>query len=289
MFESIRSDEENVLILDSGGVFPTKGFKMKLKAEVSLKAMNYMGYAAMNLGGSEFYQGTDFLEKATSDIGFPLITSNLVYEDSRLPFGETYVIKDVGGVRVGILGVMPSNAFEKIANPRYVENLKIIPPETALKNLLPEVKEKADFIILLSQCGFETTTLLVNNVHGIGLAISSQSQGSKLPCKNVKTPVMRVALRGESLGFIKLTIDDTGQIIRSQGKMIKLNESVAADVQITKMIDVAHLEKAREKKRIRAVRQRRELEQKAKELLKLTPQEYIEILHKKQSEAGGKR
>ena len=190
---------------------------------------------------------------------------------------------------MAILGIMPSNAFENVLNPRSLENLMIIPPEKALKSLLPEVRKKADFIILLSQYRFEATTMLINAVDGIDLAISRQSQRSKHPSKNAKTPVMQIRLRGESLGSLELTIDDTGQIIRSQGKMIKLDKSVASNVRIVKMIDDAYLKNAKEVKIMRAKKERRALDKEARELWKLTPQEYIETLNKEQSQAGGKR
>lgn len=278
-----------MLLIDCGQVLPARGFDLKMRADLSLKAMNQMAYAAMNLGATDFHLGADFLKKVTSSIAFPFVTSNLVYKDSRLPFGKKYVIKNVREVKVGILGVMPLGAFEKVLNAGSVENIEIIPPRKALKSLLPEVRKKADLVILLSQCGFEATTLLVNNTEGIDLAISGGMRKPELTSKNIKTLVMQAAFRGTSLGFLKLTIDDTGQIIRSQREMIQMDESVAPDDQIVKMIDDAYHEKTRQRKRMTAERKRRALEQEAKELWKLTPQEYIEMLRKKESKAGGKR
>ena len=179
MVESIRSHKDHVLLLDAGRVFPRYGSARKLRAELSLKTMNEMGYDALNLGGREFFFGIDFLKSLSSAVSFPFISSNLLHEKDQLPWIKDYIIKNVGGLRVAILGIMPSNAFENVLNPRSLENLMIIPPEKALKSLLPEVRKKADFIILLSQYRFEATTMLINAVDGIDLAISRQSQRSK--------------------------------------------------------------------------------------------------------------
>ena len=296
MIESIRSSEDHVLLLDSGGVFADRGQRLKLKPDVILKAMDLMGYDALNIGSYEFSFGLDFFKRVSSGISFPFISSNLVYDKSRFPWLKDHIIKNVGGLRVAILGVMPVEAFENILDPESLKNLKIIPPETALKNLLPEVRKKADFVILLSQSGFKVTTSLVDKLNGVDLAIS---YGRKKCCldKGGRTQVVLTGSRGQSLGFLQVTMSktgsETGRIIQTQGKIIQLDESVAADEQIAKMVDDAFYEKAREK-RIRANRKLRKIEQEINKqeinkLMKMPPDEYIETLHKKQAEGGDKR
>lgn len=280
MVESIRGSEDHVLLLDCGGVFADSGKNLKLKADISLKAMNLMDYDAMNLGSPEFSLGIDFLKNVRSAVSFPFISSNLVYDKIKLPWIKDYIIKNVGGLRVAILGVMPSDAFENVSNPRYVEDLKIIPQETALKNLLPEVRKKADFVILLSQLGFEATTSLVNKLNGIDLAISYGRKRMGHPDKG-GTLVVHTGSRGKSLGFLQITMGESGEIIEHQWKTIKLDESVVENKRIAKLINDDFYEKARKLKK--------ELEQERSELLKLSPREYIEMLRKKQTEAGGKR
>lgn len=277
-----------MLLLDCGGVFADRGKNLKLKADISLKAMNLMDYDAMNLGSPEFSLGIDFLKNVRSAVSFPFISSNLVYDKIKLPWIKDHIIKNVGGLRVAILGVISPDALEKALNPQYVEDLKIISPETALKNLLPEVRKKADFVILLSQLGFEATTSLVNKLKGIDLAIS---YGRKRMGHLDKggTLVVHTGSRGKSLGFLQITVSENGEIIERQWKTIKLDESVVENKQIAKLINDDFPDKSREGKRGRYEKKRQESERERKKLLKLSPHEYIEMLRKKQSEAGGKR
>ena len=276
MIESIRNSEDHVLLLDSGGVFADRGQRLKLKADVILKAMDLMGYDALNLGSREFFFGLDFLKSVSSGISFPLISSNLVYDKSRFPWIKDHIIKNVGGLRVAILGVMPVEAFENIPDPESLKNLKIIPPETALKNLLPEVRKKADFVILLSQSGFKVTSSLVDKLNGVDLAISYGRKRIGRPDKG-GTLVVHTGSQGKSLGFLQITIGENGEIIEHQWKTIKLDESVADDEQIAKLVKDNFPKKATRK-------ERKELEQEMNKLLKLSPHEYIEMLNKKQAE-----
>lgn len=279
MIESIRSSEDHVLLLDSGGVFADRGQRLKLKADVILKAMDLMGYDALNLGNREFSFELDFFKSVSSAISFPFISSNLVYDKSWFPWIKDHIIKNVGGLRVAILGVMPVEAFENIPDPESLKNLKIIPPETALKNLLPEVRKKADFVILLSQSGFEVTTSLVDKLNGVDLAISYGSKRIGHLVDKGGTIVVHTGSQGKSLGFLQITMSENGEIIEHQWKTIKLDEWVADDERIAKLVKDNFPKKAT----------RKELEQEMNKLLKLSPHEYIEMLNKKQAEEGDKR
>ena len=278
-----------MLLLDCGGFFADRGRDLKFKTNLTLKTMDLMGYDALNLGSREFSFRIDFLKSASTDSSFYFISSNLVYEKSQLPQIKEYVIRDVGGTKVAILGVMPSHAFKKIANPQYVHTLKIIPPETALKDLLPEVKEKADFIILLSQCGLEATTSLVNNLNGIDLAISCAKGKPSRPANNGTTTVVQTGSQGRHLGFLQVTISDTGEILLGQGQLMELDESVHADKAITKIIKDAFPEKSREKKRLATEKRRRNLHKELMEGLESTPMEYFEQQKRKIQNEGEKK
>ena len=81
MIESIRKDKQSVLLLDCGAVFDNQ----QDTAELHLKAMELMGYDALNLGSPELNFGKEFLERTHSQVSFPYIASNLLYGGSRLP------------------------------------------------------------------------------------------------------------------------------------------------------------------------------------------------------------
>ena len=277
----------------------------RMIADLGLQAMDQMGYAAMNLGVIDFSLGIDFLKKVTSQTTIPLVTSNLVYKESGLPFGKKYVIASTGDVKVGILGIMPADTFENLPTVLTRDALEIIAPEKTLKDLIPQVKNEADIIVLLSQCGLKATNLLIDNLDGIDLAIigdvkKGELAGKKGPCgggsdgeeplrADKKALIMLVGRQGESLGSVLFTIDAAGQVIQRQGKMIPVDKSVAPDVQIAGITGDDIYKKIMQEKKMRQEKRRMKIAREIKELRKLTPEEYIQWQLEKESRAGGKK
>ena len=130
-----------------------------------------MGYSAVNLGKNDFRFGSSFLKQIINDIKLPLITSNIVYKKTKKPFGQKYYILKAGKMNIGVVGIISQNGFDNLPNPKTVADLEILSPEKELKSLLPELKKKTDFVILLSQSSYNATDRLIKSVGSIDLAI----------------------------------------------------------------------------------------------------------------------
>jgi 2',3'-cyclic-nucleotide 2'-phosphodiesterase (5'-nucleotidase family) len=284
MVQSIRSSDDHVLLLDCGGALRDGGKNAQMESELTLEAMHLMGYDAVNLGSRDFAFGTDLLKHAYSALSLPFISSNLANHEGSLHWAKNHIIKDVGGIRVAILGVMPSHALEKVPNPGYVENLKIIPPETAVNDLIARLRREADFIILLSQLGFNATSLLVNTVSGIDLAISSGGSTQGHLGKDGTIPVVQTGSRGDQLGHLQVTLRETGELSIGRGQLIALDESVPADDRMTKIISDTVSEKFLEERRLELEKRRQQMHQELMEGLKLTPEEFFEQERKRQAQ-----
>ncbi len=158
------------------------------------------------------------------------------------------------------------------------EEIEMIPPEDALKAILPEVRNSANIVVLLSQYPLENTRTIVKSIPGIDLAISSPAKKwVAADEKEEQIPVMQTQYGCKSLGYVKFRLDDTGKILDHKKKNITLNDLVLSDEQIVQITsnDINQKIKQEETKK---------MEEEAKTLLKLTPAEYYEKLIKEQSE-----
>ena len=281
MIESIRKDEPSVLLLDGGGIFG----RQSDAAELSLKAMAIMGYDALNLGGPEFNFGKEFLEHARSHVSFPYIASNLLYGGIRLPWTREYIIKEAGGIKIAILGVLDPDGLAQLPNQEQAKGLEVIPPEAALNRLLPEVRGKADLVILLSAFGAQQTLALVKAVKGIDVAIASGNDDQFLGQMPENTILLHTGYIGQEMGLLKITLDEKRTPHVTEKRLLRLGNSVPDNEEVAKLM--GPFREAREKAAADLVikQQAKDQEKNRRELmegLKLSPQEFMESLQKEQ-------
>jgi 5'-nucleotidase / UDP-sugar diphosphatase len=278
MIEYLRETEPPVLLLDCGAVFTSH----KDTAGLMLKAMALMGYDALNLGSPEFYFGNTFLEQTRSRVPFPYIASNLRSHGSRLSWAQEYLIKEVGGIKIAILGVIDPSGLEQLPDEEQVKDLEVIPPETALNKLLPDVREKADVVILLSRSDVQATTALVQAVKGIDVAISSGDDEVHYAKEPEGTVLLQTGSLGKTLGFAKIVVD--GKRVRAiDRRHIPLFKTVPDDEGIARLVK-QHVEQHRKTQAAEAEQREADRRKKLMEGLQLTPEEFMERFRKEQSE-----
>ena len=294
MIESIRKSGQAVLLLDCGAVFDSQ----QDRAESILNAMALMGYDALNLGSPEIFFGKEFLEHTRSHVPFPFIASNLLSNGGGLPWAREYVIKEVGGIRVAILGVFdPDDLMQLPSRSRdRLKELEAISPETALSRLIPEVKEKADLVILLSLLSAKKTHALVRAVKGIDVAISAGSDDNiyfaKVPAgTSGGTVLLQAEPLGRTLGLVKMVLDEKRSISVGEKRRIPLDSSVPNNGEIARLVEkykTGQEEKVQQAQKEQAEKAR-QTEKELMEGLKLTPYEFIERYEREQTEKGEPR
>lgn len=105
-FDADRAANPNTITLAAGDSFgaspPLSGF---FDEEPAVLAMNAMGFDADTLGNHNFDRGLDHLQAMIDLAEFPYLSSNLKNVDDNLDGVARYTVIEVGGVKVGIIGV----------------------------------------------------------------------------------------------------------------------------------------------------------------------------------------
>ncbi len=153
-----RAADPDLLLLDAGDTIQGTPliyyYNTQKPDEVSPMAavMNALKYDAMTIGNHEYNYGQGVLDKFISEAQFPVLSANVRNTDGSDKY-LPYVIKEVKGVKVGILGLTTVGIpvwekSENIAGLRFDEAV-----ETA-KTYIPQMKaEGATVIIALSHSG----------------------------------------------------------------------------------------------------------------------------------------
>ncbi len=154
LIDSIRVAEPHVLLVDAGDAVQGKPYFNIFGGEVEFETMNAMGYDVRTLGNHEFDAGMENLARLIGESPSCFISSN--YDLSQTPLNglvKSYVIKEVGGIRVGFLalninpvGLIPAALCEGLV---YHD-----PIETA-NHMAALLREKgADLVVAISHLGY---------------------------------------------------------------------------------------------------------------------------------------
>lgn len=159
--EEVRAKNPNTLLLDNGDTIQGTilsddlyNFNLDLKHPV-IDVMNFMKYDAMTLGNHEFNFGLEMVKKIEEEAKFPMLAANATYAKDGSYLVEPYIIKELAGVKVGILGITNPN-IPRWDGPK-VGDLKFATPLETAKKYIPEIKAKgADIIIISTHIGYES-------------------------------------------------------------------------------------------------------------------------------------
>ena len=156
LIQKIRSEEKNVLLLDSGDTFQGTPYFNFFGGELEFKLMSMMGYDASTMGNHDFDNGLAGFKKVQPNAKFPFICSNYDFTNTILD-GQTlpYKVFNKNGIKVGIFGVGIELAG-LVGKKDYGETVYKDPVEIAqhysefLRN-----DKKCDLVICLSHIGYD--------------------------------------------------------------------------------------------------------------------------------------
>ena len=172
-----------------------------------------MGYDAVNVGEKDLMMGFKFLSDLTQKAKFPFLSANLIDKKSQKGVFKPYVIKEISGVRIGIIGLMDDQF-----NPTLQERdpgLAIVDPLPISKELTKSLREYCDLIVVLSQLGESKDKKLARENPQIDLVLGGGGESKRAVSERVtEVPIYRLEPRGGYLGRIDYSLSDTKRPIK---------------------------------------------------------------------------
>ncbi len=233
--ENRKAGEPSLLLEAGDSLFPgeyARGDIYKKRADYILKIYGMLKYDAYGVGRRDLPFGVEFLKEESKKYNVEFLSANLFLNNER-PF-EPYKIFNVGNSKVAVISIIsPRSSKEWEA-----KGITVKTPNEYLKNIVPELRQKADLIVLLSNLGDRGDRKLVKEISGIDLVIGS-GPGSRLkfPQKVAeKTYMVRPQNRGKAIGWVEIAVPFTGAREEIKGQLVYLTGVVKGDSVISKEI-----------------------------------------------------
>jgi 2',3'-cyclic-nucleotide 2'-phosphodiesterase (5'-nucleotidase family) len=264
-----RQENPNVVLVDSGDTIqgtPMQYYHNKKNnqpPDPMMLAMSALQYDAMTVGNHEYNFGLKVLEKARSEAKFPWLSANTYNKGTNETHYKPYVVKEVAGVRVGILGLTTPGVPTWENVPNYV-GLEFHEPLNEAKKWVPVLrdKERADVVIIAMHMGLEEDLKTGEiNPGQVGnenqaITIAKQVPGVDLifmghTHRDVPAVVINGVLLGQAnhwgrhLARADFYLQNDGgkwRVYARAGRTIPVDDRVEADAELLKIGEPYHLE-----------------------------------------------
>lgn len=147
------------------------------RASVYFRALQAMGYAAVNVSAHEMVLGVPALNKLSRKHRVPLVSSSIVHAKTGKPVFAEHVVRQVGPLRVCFFGVL-DKAPDRYGELFVEQGYEVIDPVQAARNARSSLAGKrCDMVVALSQLHRANVDLVADKVKGIDIIAGSLSQG----------------------------------------------------------------------------------------------------------------
>jgi tetratricopeptide (TPR) repeat protein/Mg-chelatase subunit ChlD len=231
----LRTELSSLLLVDAGNAF-FGGESLDGQGKIMVAAYNTLGYDAVNLSYRDFQLGKAAALALLQEAQFAVLSANLRDAESGELLVQPYVVKEVGGKRIALLGVTQSPAGLD-ALPRLraqLAGIRIQLPVEALAQWLPKAKDEADDVILLYY-GSALSLQPIRERFGAGLAaiLVGGSRPEYLPAESTPA-VIGTNAYGQHLAQVRLAVGDSGATV--EVTQLALLPSLEPDVGMAQVI-----------------------------------------------------
>ena len=238
LVKRVRKENPNTLLIDAGDVFQGTPYFNFYKGEVEYKSMSLIGYDVGTLGNHDFDNGLDGLAKAMKFANFDFVSSNYDVRGTAIENRvKPYVVRVIGGVRVGLfgLGISPDN----LITPENFKGVKYNDPVKAATDVVKVLRERerCTLVLGMSHLGYYPNprpgeigdTQIASQVDGIDFIASGHTHTFMKQPVLTKTPsggntiIFQVGKSGIFVGRVDLRIRE-GKVVASAGSLLDLRD-----------------------------------------------------------------
>jgi 5'-nucleotidase len=233
LVKRIRKENPNTLLVDAGDVMQGTPYFNFYKGEVEYKAMSAVGYDAGTLGNHEFDNGVDALAAALKHATFDIVSAN--YDVTGTVLQERvkrYVVKTLGGIRVGLFGLGVSPVA--LITPDNFKGVTFIDPAIAARDVVKKLRgeERCSLVVCMSHLGYyedgqRGDSFIASQIDGIDFIASGHTHtfmqepvAQKQPC-GANTLIFQVGRSGIHVGRVDFTLR-TGKLVAASGRLLDL-------------------------------------------------------------------
>ncbi len=216
--QQVRQNGWPLVVLDAGGIARGFGRQAELKFQTLVESKLKMGYNAIAFGATDLRLPAGELISVAAGVDGkpgPFTSANVGLLSKPGEITPRSRVFEAGGVKVGVTAVFGASYQKTVNNPE----IEFVDPVAALSGIVPELKRKSDYLVLLSHATMKESVELAKKFPQFNAIVVSD--GNEVPPDRVKpipgTNTLLITVGHKGMDAIVLGLyDDRGTVVRYQ-------------------------------------------------------------------------
>jgi 5'-nucleotidase / UDP-sugar diphosphatase len=224
-------------ILIAGDILQGTPMSTVYKGKPDVESFNLIGVDAMTVGNHEFDFGLENFLSLKNMAQFPIISSNIIYKESKEPLCDPSASFDLGeNIKLTVIGATTKELLVT-TKPTNVTKLDVFDPLEKVSELFEKAKDNGP-VVLLSHSRHETDRALAEAVPGLLAIIAGHDQILFSPRReSAGVPVFEAFEKGKYLGRLDIEIDRTTKKAKIAGsEYIPVSADVPKDKEVDELV-----------------------------------------------------
>ena len=220
-------------VLVDAGDWSAAGPEGAAKAPFFMGMMQSLGYDAVTVGELEFVHGyRHFLQRAKGYPKLAIVQANVRDRASGALVWKPYVVVKKQGVRVAIAGLLGRTIPLGAAQ----DSLAVEEPLAVAAKLVPEMRKKADLVVVLAHMGRVDAEDLAAQVPGIDVLVIGHQAPLLFTSRRVNETVsVAGGVEGQNIGATVFDCD-AGKCALREGKVVVLYQEVGERADVARQV-----------------------------------------------------
>ena len=177
LVDSLRRASGPAVLFDAGDHTHPEGERDERLNSFIRWAMDSMGYDAMTLGELELGRGAAYVQSILDSTRTPVTLANVRFRSTGKPVGERSLLVRRDATTCGVLGLVGPDLLPTGVDTLAGGGFEVADPVATARELVPELRAKADFVVVLAHLAPGAGRVLGEQVPGVDLVILGHERG----------------------------------------------------------------------------------------------------------------
>lgn len=203
-----RSGCNSCLLLDGGDLVQGTPVSTLFRGLPVYRIANLLGFDASTLGNHEFDYGWKMTAELIRAARFRVVSSNVANDNGRLLAKQAYIIRNVNGIRVAVIGAMLGDLTTNFSTPALTGPWRVLPVLETVRKYAAEIRDRADLIVVLGHLNPAEQTEILQQAPEIAVVVTGHDHRGQEKVEEVDGRLgVLVKAYGVELGRLDLRVD----------------------------------------------------------------------------------